>query len=880
MSSTGRIRISQYVKPVDPLLNSRGQQASVIKFTESFSIPNVGNEQFIYYDYTDKHWYLDISAGTTGETLSGLLDVNLGTLNNGDVLTYDASTSKWINAPSVGSGATGPTGAKGATGSTGISGATGPTGAGTTGATGPTGADGDRYSSISTTTLTIGTGTISFVISTGLSWSIGMGVIIANSLTQYMNGFVSSYDSVTGTMVADIIVAEGSGTFSSWSVNIDGVVGQQGVTGATGLTGPTGAGMTGATGPTGPTGSQGLVGPTGSTGATGTLEFYYQSTTPTPIAVGARWLNSNTGIEYTWMMDSNGYQWVQPSYLGGSNPNAVGATTTVNKVFFVSQNYSGAAGATVGGTSLSSISSSNSSYNLQLSTAIMGSINNPFPDPWSARNAAMDAISSSVIDDALIVILSGEWLIGSNNPSYNGGTTGANPNGGVVADICFTQTNGNNSTCSLYQNNVNYQFYPGTTITFINSHYNIFLGFNSDSSNTLFNSKIFGKGEFYQVYGEVNGFSNCLISINNMQSNIVFEAYKCILQQWSGITIFNCQSFNANIENVICSDGFLFQLMDNIYASPQCTLLNIPSMIDIYVKNLQWGLGFIPYPETRDYWNCIVTAFGTVRQKYINIKIDNVDGHMTGQELVYFTGASNLFNNIYYNLEINNLSSTQSNNGHHTQNQGLIDMSFAAGGNSPSSALTSPSYNTTFNYNIKNAITDYPLFQGDVCWNYPGSSGNTITFNIGNHVLLPNSYGTNNVNFFIGGINTNYSNIGGEEVKVLVNGHFVNEISGGVVIQGTAAYSGGATSLPSTKTQLSGTFIGGTGYVGDISTLPPKRLALVNVVLGNTGSSESLYSSVARDVFIQNVSATNSLDANITQIGGTAIINSDIINYI
>jgi hypothetical protein len=105
-----------------------------------------------------------------------------------------------------------------------------------------------------------------------------------------MTGTVTSYNSATGAFVANITSVTGSGTYSTWSVNLNAASGPAGPTGATGATGaastvtgptgwtgPTGAtGATGAagastTGPTGPTGSTGpsVTGPTGPTGPTG-----------------------------------------------------------------------------------------------------------------------------------------------------------------------------------------------------------------------------------------------------------------------------------------------------------------------------------------------------------------------------------------------------------------------------------------------------------------------------------------------------------------------------------------------------------------------------------------------------------------------------------
>ena len=182
------------------------------------------------------------------------------------------SQGQSITGPTGGTGPTGPS-VTGPTGPTGaqstIAGPTGPTGAsitGPTGATGPTGLSGDRYRSTSTTTLSIAVSTKTLTIGTGLAFTAGQDVVISNSLSNYMYGTITSYDSVSGVLIADVYRAVGSGTYASWTVNLSGTIGATGPTGPTGALGPTGPSVTGPTGATGPTGPTGATGPTGPTG--------------------------------------------------------------------------------------------------------------------------------------------------------------------------------------------------------------------------------------------------------------------------------------------------------------------------------------------------------------------------------------------------------------------------------------------------------------------------------------------------------------------------------------------------------------------------------------------------------------------------------------
>ena len=186
-------------------------------------------------------------------------------------------------------GATGPSGGPtGATGATGVQGPTGPQGIqGPSGATGLTGATGSTYQSISYSDLEIGTGNKIVSVLSGLAYSVGQKVIIANAVNQLMTGTVTNYNIVNGQLTVDVSEAIGSGIYTYWVVNLYGAIGPEGSTGATGsgATGATGVagsngatGLTGATGPagntgdigaTGPQGVQGLQGIQGSTGSTG-----------------------------------------------------------------------------------------------------------------------------------------------------------------------------------------------------------------------------------------------------------------------------------------------------------------------------------------------------------------------------------------------------------------------------------------------------------------------------------------------------------------------------------------------------------------------------------------------------------------------------------
>jgi hypothetical protein len=91
-----------------------------------------------------------------------------------------------------------------------------------------------------------------------------------------MTGIVVLYNNNSpgpgfGTLTVNITTIVGTGTFSSWNVNLNATQGSTGATGLGGATGSTGpVGLTGATGPSGgPTGATGSTGPQGATGDPG-----------------------------------------------------------------------------------------------------------------------------------------------------------------------------------------------------------------------------------------------------------------------------------------------------------------------------------------------------------------------------------------------------------------------------------------------------------------------------------------------------------------------------------------------------------------------------------------------------------------------------------
>jgi hypothetical protein len=191
---------------------------------------------------------------------------NSGSSGSGSSGTSGISGSNGITGTS---GSAGTSGASGTAGSAGTSGLTGTSGS--SGLTGTSGLSGDRYQTTTTNTLTLQTGVIlTFTVETGLAYTPAQDVIVSYNASNHMHGILVSYNSGTGLMQVDMITQTGSGTYSSWTVNLNGAAGGDGSSGTSGSAGTSGAGTSGTSGVAGTSGSAGTSGASGTNGSSGT----------------------------------------------------------------------------------------------------------------------------------------------------------------------------------------------------------------------------------------------------------------------------------------------------------------------------------------------------------------------------------------------------------------------------------------------------------------------------------------------------------------------------------------------------------------------------------------------------------------------------------
>jgi hypothetical protein len=152
--------------------------------------------------------------------------------------------------------------------------------AGTSGTSGTSGYAGDRFRTTSTTEFTLGV-TTTIVVEPGLAYTPAQDIIITYNVGNHQTCTVVSYDINTGVMVIGAPVSvTGSGTYSLWTVNLDGAAGGDGSSGTSGTSGSTGT-----------SGSSGVNGTSGTSGSSGT-----SATLPISVSYGLFAQTANSTI--------------------------------------------------------------------------------------------------------------------------------------------------------------------------------------------------------------------------------------------------------------------------------------------------------------------------------------------------------------------------------------------------------------------------------------------------------------------------------------------------------------------------------------------------------------------------------------------------------
>ena len=209
----------------------------------------------------------------------------------------------WLNLDSLIKNVAGTSGTTGSSGTSGVS--------GTSGTSGLTGASGDRYQTTSSTSFTLGTGG-TITVGTGLAYTTAQDILIAYDINNHQVSMITSYNPATGVLVfgtpSEVI---GSGTYTSWGVNLNGAAGGNGSNGTSGTSGLNGS--SGTSGTRGTSGTSGTTGTSGTSGVSPTLPtsvnygLFAQTANSTPVTntvVETSLINGGVG---TLSVPANGF---------------------------------------------------------------------------------------------------------------------------------------------------------------------------------------------------------------------------------------------------------------------------------------------------------------------------------------------------------------------------------------------------------------------------------------------------------------------------------------------------------------------------------------------------------------------------------------------
>jgi hypothetical protein len=179
------------------------------------------------------------SSASSAYNYYSAFNLSVGTVSTGvagsqAVVTRTGTAPSYLLNFTIPAGAAGAAGVAGTNGTNGTNGVGVPVGGSTAQAlvkasganydtTWSTIVSGDRYLTTSVTSNTVSNGNKTFTIGTGLSYTPTQNITISFNAANHMHGEVLTYNSGTGVLTVNINNNTGSGTYTSWVVNVGGV---------------------------------------------------------------------------------------------------------------------------------------------------------------------------------------------------------------------------------------------------------------------------------------------------------------------------------------------------------------------------------------------------------------------------------------------------------------------------------------------------------------------------------------------------------------------------------------------------------------------------------------------------------------------------------
>jgi hypothetical protein len=491
----------------------------------------------------------------------------------------------------------------------------------------------------------------------------------------------------------------------------------------------------------------------------------------------------------------------------------------------------------------------------------------------------MEDLDNGDIDFATIIVLQGNWLIGSDDPALNGTIDGTAADADVTADLGFSASN-NSTVASLIQNKVNYWFYHGTQLTYINSSYTLYHNYLNDNSDTEFSSEILGYLSLEAVYGLKNPivtqtFQSKLIYLSNTRATINLQYESVKNRPTSFVQSKTLRSLNVKVKDFEGVDQVIFDVRLHKTSPDNSTSYNL-EIDNLLIK---------PNTTDNDFWSMFIyegnNAFTGVTgtSSSYNVRIKNADVTQShGRYDGFITSSGLVPYNSNINIQIDNL--THKSNNTLRNDQSLITFPYIR------------TRNTNFNIKFGNVFSEIPLVRELTTHtlNISGGFSTEENIKINIHVdqfnkiqnAAQNSYNASN-KYCLYLVESNYlSSLGGGMVNI--TGNFTTD---DVVMYTRHIYTSetGNTNIIRIGGVLRTTGTGKNVVVIDRKSTNP-FLSFVNAFLVNDGTVDTMVNGAllplqAQTIYIKNVGASEDVDiSHISTVGDTITVTSNLNQFI